>query len=170
VKRDIAGAFRVLVLPTIALAAVAAFVPGRLELATRVYALVLCAAALALALLALRRAYPVERPLRPEVRAGRTRRRPPPTLARIEHEAALGVAGSFDLHFRLVPRLRSIAGGLLAARRQVAFDGDPATAREILGDATFELVRGDRPPPEDRLGRGIPVHELGLVVDALERI
>jgi hypothetical protein len=170
VRHDLAGALRVLVVPTIALAAVAAFVPGRLELATRVYALLVCAAALALALLALGRAYPAERPLRPRVRAARPRRRPPPTLARIEHEAALGVAGSFDLHFRLVPRLRAIASGLLAARRQVSFDGDPAAARELLGDATFELVRPDRSPPEDRLGRGIPAHDLGLVVDSLERI
>jgi len=169
VRRDLAGALRVLVVPTIALAAVAAFSPGRLELATRAYALLVCASALALALLALRRAYPRERPLRPRVRAARTRRRPPPTLARIEHEAALGVAGSFDLHFRLVPRIRAIAAGLLAARRQISLDGDP-TAHEVLGDATFELVRTDREPPEDRLGRGITAHDLGLVVDSLERI
>jgi hypothetical protein len=170
VRRDLAGALRVLVVPTIALAAVAAFVPGRLELATRVYALVLCAVALALALLVLRRAYPPAHPLRPRVRAARTHRRPPPTLARIEHEAALGVAGSFDLHFRLVPRLRAIAAGLLTARRQISLDGDSPAAHEIVGDATFELLRADRPPPEDRLGRGIAAQDLGLVVDSLERI
>jgi hypothetical protein len=170
VRRDLAGALRVLVVPTMALAAVAGFVPGRLELAARVYALVLCAVALALALLALRRAYPRERPLRPHLRASRTGRRAPPPLARVEHEAALGVAGSFDLHFRLVPRLRAIAAGLLTARRQVSLDGDPVAARELVGDATFELVRADRPAPEDRLGRGIAVHELAVVVDSLERI
>jgi hypothetical protein len=91
-------------------------------------------------------------------------------LSRIEHEAALGVAGSFDLHFRLLPRLRAIAAGLLTARRQISLDEDPAAARELVGDATFELVRADRAPPEDRLGRGIAVHDLGLVVDSLERI
>jgi hypothetical protein len=170
VRRDLAGALRVLVVPTLALAAVAAFVPGRLELATRVYALVLCGSALALALLALRRAYPPAQPLRPRVRAARTRRRAPPALARIEHETALGVAGSFDLHFRLVPRLRAIAAGLLTARRQISLDRDPEAARDLVGDATFELVRADRRPPEDRLGRGIAVQDLGLVVDSLERI
>ena len=169
-RRDLAGAVRALAVPTIALAAVAAFVPGRLELATRAYALVLCAVALALALLALRRAFPVEHPLQPQVRVARTRRRAPPTLARIEHEAALGVAGSFDLHFRLAPRVRAIAAGLLTARRQISLDGDPAAARELVGDATCELVRAHRPPPENRLERGIAVQELGLVVDSLERI
>jgi len=169
-RRDLTGALRLLVVPTLALAAVAAFVPGRLGLAVRVYALLLCAEALALALLALRRAYPREQALRTPARVAQARRRPPPTLARIEHEAALGVAGSFDLHFRLVPRLRAIAVGLLAARRRISLDGNPAAARDVLGGPTFELVRADRPPPEDRLGRGITAHDLGLVVDSLERI
>ena len=169
-RRDLTAALRLLVVPTLALAAVAAFVPGRIGLAVRVYALLLCAAALALALLALRRAYPPEQGLRTPARVSRARRRPPPTLARVEHEAALGVAGSFDLHFRLVPRLRAIAVGLLASRRRISLDGNPAAARHVLGCATFELVRADRPPPEDRLGRGITAHDLGLVVDSLERI
>lgn len=169
-RRDLSGVLRALAVPTIALVAVAAFVPGRLELAARMYALLLCATALAVALLALRRAYPGGQPLRPQVRAAKIRRRPPPTLARIEHEAALGVAGSFDLHFRLVPRLRAITAGLLTARRQISLDENPAAAREIVGDATFELVRTDRQPPEDRLGRGIGVPDLELVVDSLERI
>jgi hypothetical protein len=160
----------VLVAPTLALVAVAAFAPGRLGLAVRVYALLVCAAALAVAFLELRRAYPPERPLRRRKRAARTRRRPPPTLARIEHEAALAAAGSFDLHFRLVPRLRSIAAGLLASRRRVSLDEDPAAVRDVLGEATFELVRPDRLPPADRLGRGISPRDLGLVVDSLERI
>jgi hypothetical protein len=170
VRRDLSAALRVLVVPTLALVAVAAFAPGLLGLAVRVYALLVCAAALAVALLELRRAYPPERPLRRRKRAARTRRRPPPALARIEHEAALGAAGSFDLHFRLVPRLRSLAAGLLASRRRISLDEDSAAARGVLGEATFELVRPDRLPPEDRLGRGISPRDLGLVVDSLERI
>ena len=169
-RRDLSAALRVLVVPTLALLALAAFAPGRLGLAVRVYALLVCGAALAVALLELRRAYPPERPLRRRRRAALTRRRPPPTLARIEHEAALGAAGSFDLHFRLVPRLRSLAAGLLASRRRISLDEDSAAARGVLGEATFELVRPDRLPPEDRLGRGISPRDLGLVVDSLERI
>jgi hypothetical protein len=74
------------------------------------------------------------------------------------------------LHFRLVPRLRSLAAGLLASRRRISLDEDSAAARGVLGEATFELVRPDRLPPEDRLGRGISPRDLGLVVDSLERI
>ena len=63
-RRDVLGALRLLVLPTIALAVVAGGAPGRLGLAARIYALVVCGAALVVALNALRRAYPPEKPLR----------------------------------------------------------------------------------------------------------
>ena len=151
-RRDLVRAARLLLVPTLALVAVALFLPGRLELCARVYALLVCAAALVVVLRALRRGYP------------------PQGLARIEHEAALGVAGAFDLHFRLRPRLHDIAAGLLQARRRISMDDEPGGACAVLGDATWELVRADRPPPEDRLGRGIPPAELIATVDSLERI
>ena len=54
--------------------------------------------------------------------------------------------GSFDLHYRLVPRLRSIAAGLLASRRRVSLERESRRRRRpILGDTTWELVRPDRP-------------------------
>ena len=132
---------------------VAAFVPGRLGLGARIYALVLCVTALVLALIALRRAFPSETPLR-ESRRALSRPRPPASLARIEHEAALAVASSFELHYRFAPRLRSIAAGLLMSRKRVSLAAQPAAARDALGDPTWELVRPDRPAPEDRLARG----------------
>jgi hypothetical protein len=98
------------------------------------------------------------------------KRRPPPTLGRIEHEVALSVAGSFDLHYRLVPRLRSVAAGLLDSRRKVSLEAHADTARAILGDEAWALVRPDRPAPQERLARGIPPRELERVVDALEAI
>ncbi len=169
-RGDLRGALRALTLPTLGLVLVVALVPGRLPLAARVYALAVCAVALGLCLLALRRAYPPAAPLRRKVRTLPRRRTPPPTLARMEDELALGVAGAFDLHHRLVPRLRSIATGLLASRRRVSLDGDPDRARRILDDEAWELVRPDRRPPEDRLARGIPPETLARVVDSLERV
>jgi hypothetical protein len=169
VRSDLLGAVRVLALPTLALIALAAFAPGRLELGIRVYALILCATAIVLVLLALRRAYPDETPLRvpgspaPE-------RLPPHSLGRIEHEVALSAAGSFDLHFRLVPRLRALASGLLSSRRSLSLEASPDQAREVLGDEAWELVRPDRPAPQERLGKGMPPSELARVVDALETI
>jgi len=170
VRRDLAAAIRLLVLPTLALAVVVAFLPGRLSLAIRLYGLVLCAVALGLALAALRRTYPRAAPLRRPVTRTVPRRTPPPSLARLEHETAIGVAGSFDLHHRLRPRLRLLAQGVLATRRRVSLDGEPEAARRAIGEETWELVRSDRPPPEDRLARGLSVSELGRVVESLEGV
>jgi hypothetical protein len=161
---------RALVVPTIALLAIGGLAPGRLTLAVRIYALVACAAALVVALSALRRSYPRARPLRPAEMRKSSGRRPPPSLGRIEHAVALGVAGAFDLHFRLVPRIRAIARGLLAARRRLSLEADLDTARGILGDGAWGLVRPDRATPEDRLARGVPAAELRRVVESLERI
>jgi hypothetical protein len=170
VTKDLVRAARFLVLPTAALVAVAAFAPGRVELAARVYALLLAATALVLAIAALRRAYPRTRPLRPHTAGSPARPRRPAVLARMEHEAALGVASSFDLHHRLRPRLRRLASELLAVRRGIALDGDPERARSALGEPTWELVRADRPVPDDRQARGIPISDLHAVVESLERI
>jgi hypothetical protein len=156
--------------PTVALVVIGGFAPGRLALAIRIYALVVCAVALVLALSALRRTYPRARPLRPRAARSAASRRPPPSLGRIEHEAALGVAGAFDLHFRLIPRLRSIASGLLASRRRLALDAEPDATRRILGPEAWQLVREDRPTPDDRLARGLPTSDLRRVVESLESV
>jgi hypothetical protein len=169
VRRDLGGALRALVLPTLALLAVIAFAPGRLTLVVRIYALVVCAMALGLALAALRRSYPQAQRLRPQV-GQRAKSPPPPSLARIENEVALGVAGAFDLHYRLVPRIRSLAAGLLVSRRRVSFDAEPESARRLLGPETWELVREDRQSPKDRLARGLPAPDLHRVVESLEGI
>ena len=93
VRRDLARAGRLLLVPTLALLAVIAVVPGRTELAIRVYALVICGAALAVMVSALQRSYPKETPLRArKPRGGPASRSIPQTLARLEQEVALGAA------------------------------------------------------------------------------
>ena len=166
-RRDILGAARALAVPTTFLLGVVVFAPGRLELGVRIYALIVSAVVLVVLLLALRRAFSDETVLREPPRRA-TRRVPPPSLARIEHETALAVAGSFDVHYRLVPRLRALVAGLLSSRRKVSLTESPDAARTILGMRTWELVRPDRPAPEDRLAKGIATRDLGQLVDALE--
>ena len=170
-RRDLLRAGKALALPTLAAVLALAFLPGHASVAVRIYALLLCVAAVVLALAALRRALPTSRPLHSGSR-GRRRSRPAPpaTLARIEQEVALGIAGSFDLHHRLRPRLRDLARELLAGRRGVFLDAEPDRALEILGEEAWDLVRRDRQPPEDRLARGIPPAELARVVEALEHV
>lgn len=168
-RRDVLAAGRALALPTAALLAIVVFAPGRIELGVRIYALLFCAAVIVVLLLALRRAYPDESALHePKARAA-TRVRPP-SLARVELETALAVAGSFDLHYHLVPRLRALAAGLLRSRRQLSLAEDQGAAHAILGDEAWELVRPDRPAPQDRLAKGIAPRELGRVVDAMEAV
>jgi hypothetical protein len=169
VTTDVRRAARLLVLPTAALGLVLAFSPGRVELALRIYALLLAGATLVVALAALRRAYPRPPRRRSARRPGGERARPR-TLARIEDELALGAASSFDLHHRVRPRLRGIADDLLRARRGVSLEQEAERARAALGDTAWELVRPERPPPEDRQARGIPISELRTVVEALERL
>jgi hypothetical protein len=169
-RRDAFRAVRLLVLPTLALAVVAGVLPGRAGLALRVYGLIVCAVVLRFAVDGLRKAYPPAQPLRPPPARARGRRRRPSSLHRFENEAVLGVAGSFDLHHRLRPRVRRLAAGLLEARRRRSLDGDPEAARAALGDTTWNLVRPDRPPPADRLAPGLPISDLRVVVQSLEEL
>ena len=168
-RRNIFKALQFLIYPTVAVLVVAAFLPGRLGLVVRIYALLLCAVTLVLVITALRRAYPRETPLRHGAgrRSGFQR---PGNLARLEHLCALGTAGSFDLHHHLRPRLRTIAQGLLTTRRGISLDAEPDAARAALGGEAYDLVRHDRPPPQDRLARGLPVAELERIVQSLERV
>ena len=169
------AALRVLeaiVLPTFALLVVAAVVPGRLALATHVWLLLVCGIALVAVLRALVRAYPPapRSPLEDAI----VRRTPAeerlPSLARLEREVTLGAVSSYDLHYRLRPTLRETAAGLLAVRRGIALDAEPQRARAALGEETWQLVRPDREPPDDRLARGLGEDDLRAVVESLEAL
>ena len=162
---------RLPVLLTAAAVIVAVALPGRTELVVRIYALVLAALVLARLVAMLRAALPrgpsafdraLRRPARSHERLSE--------LAKIEREVTLGTTTAFDLHYRLRPSLRRIAGELLAARRSIDLDGDPEAARRALGEETWELVRPDREPPRERFGRGIELASLGAVVSSLEAL
>jgi hypothetical protein len=170
VRRDLVAVSRLLISATLALVLVAAFVPGRLTLAARIYALVVCGTALALTLRALRRAYPPVKPVRARARRQRPSRRAPASLSRFEHELVLATAGAFELHLRFRPHVRALAADLLETRRGISLDDRPDEARALLGAETWNLVRADRLPPEDRLSQGLGPAELELVVDSLERV
>ena len=76
----------------------------------------------------------------------------------------------FHLHTRVRPVLRDIAAHRLRTRYGVELDGEPARARELVGAAAWDLVRPDRPLPDDRLASGPTVAELRQVVEELEAI
>jgi hypothetical protein len=99
------------------------------------------------------------------------RRQPPDSgdLA-LAHELELSTYNAFHLQARLRPVLRDIAAHRLRSRYGVELDREAARARELVGAQAWELVRPDRPPPEDRLARGPDADELAVVVDQLEAI
>lgn len=90
----------------------------------------------------------------------------PTDLLRIERELSLGAASAGHLHARLLPLLRE------AASARLGFDlvRFPARAQAALGDETWELLRPDRPAPEDRHGTGAPLRKLEHCIETLERI
>jgi hypothetical protein len=104
----------------------------------------------------------LQRRARPDVRPG--------ALAGLERKVLLATETSFEVHYRLRPILREIAGYRLSSRRGIDLDQDVEAARTALGPQAWELVRPDREPPADRLGPGRPLAELSAAVEALERV
>jgi hypothetical protein len=85
-----------------------------------------------------------------------------PGLERMEREVTLARLSSFDLHFRLLPHLREIAQARLERQGK-------APSAETLG-RWWELLRPDRPAPDDRFAPGISEADLSALVADLERL
>jgi hypothetical protein len=148
------------------------FFPKHAGLATHVYVVLLAAVALGRLVQVVRHTHP---PVRRSAFDTALRQRPrkserPEELQKVEREVALGAATAFDLHYRLRPSLRGIAGELLAARHGIDLEANPAAARRELGDEAWEIVRPDREPPTVRFGAGLHADSLQVVVAALERL
>jgi len=93
----------------------------------------------------------------------------PAELVRIEREITLGAATAGHLHARLSPLLRDAAAARLAAH-EIDLERRPHRAREVLGDDVWELVRPDRPVPDERNAPGLPLHRLAAALDRIERV
>ncbi len=111
---------------------------------------------------------PLEEALRP--RTGELEERPR-SLRQIDIAVRLAVTreGGYELHYRLCPVLRELAAYRLR-RHFVEMSASPDAARRILGEELWQLVREDRPPPDERNSRGIPPGELASVIDRLESL
>lgn len=157
---------------TIAFVVLLLFLPGRRELIAHVFALVVAAIVLFILVRALRAMLPPSLPSRFDaaLRRRRTQVERLPELAKIEREVTLGLATAFDLHYRLRPTLRRTAAELLASRHGIDLDLDHEAAREALGEDAWDIVRGDREPPENRFGPGIQLDALRSTVAALEAL
>lgn len=129
-----------------------------------------------LALMVLTRHARESRGAEPDSRFEQALRKPkPPTaqpveLMHMERELVLGTANAEHAHRRLLPLLRSAAAARLTARHGVELERRPGAARSLLGEDVWELLRPDRPQPEDRHGRGVPQGQIAAVIEKVESL
>jgi hypothetical protein len=90
------------------------------------------------------------------------REQPVPELERALREVTLATATAYDLHFRLLPHLREIAQCRLERAGKTS-------GPDTLGP-WWDLLRPDRPEPDDRFAPGIKQAELRALVGDLERM
>jgi hypothetical protein len=109
--------------------------------------------------------------LLPDTAGPRGRRPAPPAATRPEQLVALerltviSRSSALHVHAYLRPLLAEIASRRLAARGQ-RLD----SARELLSEPLWEIVRPERPFPEDRYAPGIPPGELAMILEELEQL
>jgi hypothetical protein len=103
-----------------------------------------------------------ERGVRPEQLPQR-----PADLQRVER--GLLTHSAADVQLRLRPLLREIAQPL-AWRHGVRLDHDPERARELLGSDLWEIVRAERPRPEDPRAPGLAPERLEQIIARLEEL
>lgn len=145
--------------------------PGRFAVELDVYILVIGGLALFQVVLATREAYP--RAARSALAEALDRKPPgplrPPELERLERELTLGASTAFDLHYRLRPTLREIAGERLASQG-LRLDHGGVAVEEALGEELWEIVRPDREPPLRRFASGISPDGARRVIERLEAL
>jgi hypothetical protein len=88
---------------------------------------------------------------------------------RLDRVVSTATTHAGDLHVRLRPILREIAADGLR-RRGFELDAQPHAARAQLAPETWELVRPDRPRPDDAFARGLAPARLDAVLDDLEAL
>ena len=88
---------------------------------------------------------------------------------RLDRVVSAATSHAGDLHLRLRPILREIAADGLR-RHGVDLDAQPQAAQELLAPGTWELVRPDRPRPDDAFARGLAPARLDAVLDDLEAL
>lgn len=160
---DLAGGA---VLASVVLVVLLVVQPFGRELALHLYLLVLTGLVLLAAVAAL--------PSRARSAFDEALRRPapqpsrPPQLEHVERLVTLGIANSYDFHARLRPLLRDVATARLGRARGI--DLDSPAGRTAVGEDAWDLLRPDRPAPEDRHAGGVDAQRLRRLVDFLETL
>jgi hypothetical protein len=112
---------------------------------------------------------PTPQPLRRRKAASAAPSRPQQLVA-LERLVSTAGASAVSAHAYLRPQLAEIVSHRLAARGQTLARMPEAAGREVLGDQLWDLVRPDRPFPEDRHGPGVAPKELSAMLEVLRRL
>jgi hypothetical protein len=94
----------------------------------------------------------------------------PEELLRMDRTLVLGSADADHAHRQLLPLLRDTAAARIAARHGFELERQPESARALLGDDVWELLRPDRPEPENRHGPGVPQERIAAVIERVESL
>jgi hypothetical protein len=117
------------------------------------------------------RLWPAPPPRFEQVLRGRKRAAAQPEeLLRMDRELILGSADADHAQRRLLPLLRATAAARIAARHGFELERRPEAARTLLGDDVWELLRPDRPEPEDRHAAGVPRERIAAVIERVESL
>jgi hypothetical protein len=95
---------------------------------------------------------------------------PPERLVRLEQLIDASRMSASHAHAYLRPLLADVVASRLAARGQVLGRMSEEDSRRLLGEELWELVRPDRPFPEDRRSAGVSAEQLTTMLDVLERL
>jgi hypothetical protein len=94
----------------------------------------------------------------------------PGQLVALERLAVSAGTSAVHAHAYLRPVLVEIASHRLAARGQTLERMPDGIARQVLGDPLWDIVRPNRPFPDDRHGPGVRREELAAMLEVLERL
>lgn len=114
--------------------------------------------------------------LMPRAPSARRRRRAAPRhstpeqLVRLERLVRTAGLSRLHAHAYLRPVLAEIASRRLAARGLSIERMQAPVGERLLGEQLWEIVRPDRPFPEERDARGVSIHELSAMLRSLEEL
>ena len=94
----------------------------------------------------------------------------PEQLVRLERLVRTAGLSRLHAHAYLRPVLAEIASRRLAARGLSIERMQAPVGERLLGEQLWEIVRPDRPFPEERDARGVSIHELSAMLRSLEEL
>src|SRR4029079_6088738 len=94
----------------------------------------------------------------------------PEELLRMDRVLVLGSADADHAPRQPLPLLRATAAARIATRHGFELERRPDEARALLGDDVWELLRPDRPEPQDRHRTRVPAPSVGAVIERVESL